>query len=129
MSIDRERAAEWASAYGSTWSVWDVTGFVELFSEDVVYVDHPTGETVLGRPALDAYVRKEQREQGRVTVHMGSPVVEGDRVACEFWATGDEGSIPGAFIARLDDNGRCTQFREYWFELEDVVQPFPGWGG
>ena len=97
-------------------------------TEDVEYVDHPTGRTVVGRPALEAYVLEEQREQGPVTVRIGSPVVEGNRVAAEFWATGEDAAVVGGFIARLDDDCRCTVFREYWFELEGPAAPFPAWG-
>jgi ketosteroid isomerase-like protein len=128
MAIDRELAARWARAYGSTWSQWDVDAFVALFSDDVIYVDHPTGQTVRGRADLAEYVRNEQREQGPVAVRMGEPVVEGNRLAAEFWATGEDGAIAGGFVARLDEDGRCSLFREYWFELEGPVEPFPAWG-
>ncbi len=128
MSIDRAAAADWARAYGSTWAAWDIAGFLDLFSEDVVYLEHPTGEAVVGRAALDAYVREEEREQGDVTVRIGSPVVDGNRVAGEFWAAGEDGAIAGGFIALLDATGRCTMFREYWFEIEEGAEPPEGWG-
>jgi SnoaL-like domain len=128
MGIDREQGVRWAQSYGRTWSHWDVEGFVRLFTEEVVYVEHPTGRTVIGREDLDGYVREEQRSQGPVTVRIGDPVVEGDRVAGEFWATGEDGAVVGGFIAHLDGGGQCSVFREYWFELDSPVEPFPGWG-
>jgi hypothetical protein len=128
VSIERERAAEWVRSYGATWEQWDIEAFVDLFSEDVLYIEHPTLETVVGREALDTYVRKEERDQGPARLQMGSPVIDGDRVAGEFWATLKDAAIAGGFFARLRDDGRCTVFREYWFELEGAMQPFPGWG-
>ena len=87
MSLDRESATEFVASYGQTWESWDIAGFAELFSDDVVYVVHPTDETVVGREALKRYVIKEKAEQGSVSVRMGKPIVDGDHVAAEFWAT------------------------------------------
>src|SRR5271167_1351859 len=64
MSLDRERAAAFVDGYGQTWESWDIAGFVELFNDEVVYVAHPTEETVVGREALRRYVRREASEQG-----------------------------------------------------------------
>ena len=80
MTIGRESAATFVEGYGRSWERWDVSGFVDLFSDDVVYVSHPTQETVVGRNALRRYLRKEAVEQGEVSVRMGEPVIEGDRV-------------------------------------------------
>ena len=76
MSLEREIATAFVESYGRTWESWDVEGFVELFSEEVVYVAHPQ-ETVVGRDALRRYLRKEQAEQGDVSVRMGHEIVEG----------------------------------------------------
>ena len=132
MTIDRESAAAFVHRYGPTWGSWDGSGFVDLFSEDVAYVAHPTEETIVGRAALDAYVRKEAIEQGEVSVRMGNPLVDGDRVAAEFWVTATSASgdatIAGCFIARIAEDGRCFQFREYWFDLEGHTGAYEGWG-
>jgi hypothetical protein len=132
LSIDPRRAAAFVETYGRTWESWDVEAFVEMFSEDVVYVAHPE-EIVVGREALRRYLEKEQLEQGEVTVQMGKPLVNGDQVMAEFWVhainKGEEASIAGCLIARLDGpDGRCAHFREYWFDLEGHTDPFEGWG-
>ena len=132
MTMDRETAAAFVEAYGRTWESWDVSGFVDLFSDEVVYVAHPTQETVVGREALERYLRKEATEQGEVSVRMGEPVIEGDRVAAEFWVTatseGQPATITGCLIARLASDGRCVSFREYWFDEEGHASAFEGWG-
>ncbi len=135
MSPERKRATEFVNGYGRTWQNWDLAGFVELFSDDVVYVEHPTDETVVGRDEMERYIRKEQAEQGAATVRMGKPIVQGDQVVAEFWATmsnrddEEEGTLTGCFIAQLDPvSGRCTHFRQYWFEVEGHAGPFKGWG-
>src|SRR6478609_2205858 len=104
MSLDRQAAA-FVENYGRTWQSWDIDRFVALHSPEVVYVAHP-GETVVGREALAAYLRKEQAAQGEVSVRMGRPVIDGDRVAAEFWVTAtkgdEEAAIAGCFIAHID---------------------------
>jgi ketosteroid isomerase-like protein len=132
LSLNRERATAFVEKYGQTWETWDVEGFVDLFSDNVVYVAHPQ-ETVIGRDALRRYLRKEQTEQGCVSVRMGVAIVEGDHVAVEFWVAaknrGEEATIAGCLIAQLDKaDGRCTNFREYWFDIEGHAPAFDGWG-
>jgi ketosteroid isomerase-like protein len=118
---------------GRTWESWDLPGFVALFSDDVVYVEHPTDETVVGREAMAHYIRNEQIEQGVASVRMGKPIVDGDQVAAEFWAkmTNGEvaGTLIGCFIAQLDPrDGRCTHFRQYWFDVDGHRSAYRGWG-
>ena len=133
MSLDLERATAFVDGYGQAWESWDIAGFVELFSDEVVYVAHPTEETVVGREALRGYLRKEEAEQGAVSVRMGKPIIEEDHVAAEFWVTAtnrdEEATIPGCFIAQLDrTDGRCTHLREYWFDIEGHTSAYTGWG-
>ena len=132
MSLNRESATAFVERYGQTWESWDVESFVDLFSDEVVYVAHPQ-ETVEGRDALRRYLRKEEAEQGSVSVRMGGAIVEGNHVVVEFWVTatnrGEEATIAGCLIAQLDESdGRCTHFREYWFDIEGHTPAFEGWG-
>ena len=128
----RADAVAWVEAYGRTWESWDFDAFVDLFSDDVVYVAHATEGTVVGRAALADYIRKEADDQGQASVRMGTPVVDGHRVAAEFWVTranrGEKWTTAGSVIARLGPDGRCTSFREYWFDVEGHTQAYEGWG-
>jgi SnoaL-like domain len=132
MSLDLHAAAAYVENYGLAWESWDLERFIALHSEGVVYVAHPD-ERVLGREALRIYFTKEQDAQGEVSVRMGRPVIDGNRVAAEFWVRArkgdDEAAIAGCLIARLDEaSGLCTDFREYWFDLEERVDAYAGWG-
>ena len=69
----REDAAAFVEGYGRTWESWDFSGFVDLFSEEVVYVAHATEETVVGRKALASYIRKEADDQGPSERSHGKP--------------------------------------------------------
>jgi hypothetical protein len=62
---------------------------------------------------------------------MGIAVAVEDEVAAEFWAVGveEDRTIAGCFIARLNAaDGRCSSFREYWFDLEGQFAPDEDWG-
>jgi hypothetical protein len=130
--VPRELAVAFVDAYGRTWESWGFTAFVDLFSDDVVYVAHATEETVVGRTALADYIRKEAADQGQASVRMGTPVIDGDRVAAEFWVTrtneGKDWTTAGCLVARLGPDGRCTAFREYWFDVEGHTRAYDGWG-
>ena len=81
---------------------------------------------------LASYIRKEAEDQGTASVRMGRPVIDGDRVAAEFWVTrsndDQDWTTAGSFIARLGADGRCTFFRESWFDVAGHIQPYAGWG-
>lgn len=133
VGTSREDALAFVEAYGRAWERWDFDAWVDLFTDDVVYVAHATQPPVVGRAALAGYVRNEAAEQGAVQVRMGTPVVDGDRVAGEFWVTAatrpDQTTLVGSFIARLTPDGRCSRFREYWFHVEGEAMPaYDGWG-
>ena len=63
--MDREKAVAFVEGYGRTWQAWDFEGFADLFTDDVVYVEHPTDETVAGREQMLDYIRREQTCCGR----------------------------------------------------------------
>ncbi len=98
--MDREKAVAFVEGYGRTWQTWDFEGFADLFADDVVCVEHPTDETVVGRGQILDYIRREQLAAGVVAVRMGMPIVEGDCVVGEFWTTmskpGEQATLIGA---------------------------------
>jgi ketosteroid isomerase-like protein len=131
--MDRETAVAFVEGHGRTWQAWDLEGFADLFTDDVVYVEHPTDETVVGHEQMLDYIGREQIAAGAANVRMGSPIVEGDCVVGEFWTTmskpGEQATLIGCFIAQLDsESGRCRHFRQYWHEVSGHVHPYPGWG-
>jgi ketosteroid isomerase-like protein len=133
MSLERDRATAFVEGYGRTWESWDFDGFVGLFSDDVVYVEHPTDETVVGSEEIARYIRNERTAQGVASVRMGKPIVDGDQVVGEFWAKMtngvEEGTLTGCFIAQLDPtDGRCVHFRQYWFDVKGHSNAYNGWG-
>jgi len=54
MTVSREMATAFVEGYGRTWGSWDFDGFVDLLSDDVVYVEHPSMRPLSGGKRLDA---------------------------------------------------------------------------
>jgi uncharacterized protein (TIGR02246 family) len=112
--VDSEVAQRFVDAYRRAWNSWDVEGFLDLFAEDVVYAAHPL-EIVVGRESLRTYLRKEEAEQGVVSVRMGTPIIGEQSAMAEFWVNAVDGSmsVAGCLIFKLaDGDGRCVHFRE-----------------
>ena len=72
------------------------------------------------------------RSQSDIELQYGTPVVDGARVAVEWWATlrndGAPLTLAGEFLLRFDDDGLCRELREYWAISERKADPPPGWG-
>jgi hypothetical protein len=83
-----------------------------------------------------ARARSASRTSGTQTgtsVQIGRPVVEGDRLAVEWWATytdaeEGEGTLPGILMLRFAPDGRCAELRETWIWEAGIRDPHPGWG-
>jgi ketosteroid isomerase-like protein len=127
-----EQVRAWAEAYRVAWETADVQGAGALFSEDASYRSNIFEEPHRGRAGVEDYWRTVTGGQSEVTVWMGEPVIEGDRVIVEFWtrmhAGGEPLTLPGCLLMRFDDEGCCTDLREYWNTLPDLREPWPGWG-
>ena len=41
---------------------------------------------------------------------------------------GEEVTLPGCLLLRLEDDGRCSDLREYWNVEPGTRDPFDGWG-
>ena len=130
--MNRDMAVAFVERYGRTWQAWDFEGFADLFTDDVVYVEHPTDETVVGREQILDYIRRERAAEGVADVRMGTPIIGDDHVVAEFWTVmtnrEERGTLIGCFIAQLDEAGRCCHFRQYWHEVDRHVAPYREWG-
>lgn len=127
MSVDA-----WVEAYRVAWETKDSEAAAALFTEDAGYRDNIFEEPHRGRTGVEAYWSGVTAAQSNVTVRMGTPFVDGSRVAVEFWTTmlagGEPLTLPGCLLLHFDDDGLCTDLREYWVTLPEIRQPPPGWG-
>jgi ketosteroid isomerase-like protein len=130
--MDESWVMEWIEDYAAAWRTGDVEVIGELFSEDAVYRSSPFRPPLVGREAIRGYWEEACSTQEDVSLRVGAPLVQGNRVAVEWWATmrdaGSEVTLPGALILRFSPGGRCAELREYWHIEDGLVDPPDGWG-
>jgi steroid delta-isomerase-like uncharacterized protein len=124
--------ATWVDAYARAWREGDAEAAAALFTETATYRSTPFRLPHVGRDAIMRYWLEEPARHQDVELRFGTPVVEGRRVAVEWWASvvqdGETVTGPGCLLLRFDRNGRCDELREYWHELPGRHEPPPGWG-
>ena len=122
----------WSEAYRVAWETADSAAVGALFSADANYRSNIFEEPHAGRQGVEDYWTSVTAVQSDVKVWMGSPVIEGERVIVEFWTRmlvgGSELTLPGCLLMRFDEDGLCTDLREYWQTLPELRDPWPGWG-
>ena len=125
-------AHEWVEAYARAWREQDADAVVALFTEDAEYRSSPFREPSVGSGGIRDYWTRATSTQEEADVRMGTPVVAGDRVVVEWWATmrdeGEEITLPGCLLLRFAPDGRCASLREYWHVEPGLHEPHPGWG-
>jgi limonene-1,2-epoxide hydrolase len=129
---DVTRAIRWIERYGDAWRTKDDTAAARLFSEDASYQSHPLRAPHVGRAAIAAYWRAATETQLDLDLRFGRPITEDNRVAVEWWASGEEAdgdfTLPGCLVLTFDDDGLCRDLREYWNIGDGRHQPLPSWG-
>ncbi|MEV1287421.1 nuclear transport factor 2 family protein [Micromonospora sp. NPDC049679] len=98
------------------------------------YHQGPFGSAHVGRDAIAAHWTATLSRQKDPVVWFGVPIVSVDRAAVEWWcilhdpATGVPRTAAGCLVLRLAEDGRCTQFHEYWHGAQDTaVEPSAEW--
>jgi len=139
----------WIESYGEAWRSRDAEAAAVLFTEDSIYRSHPFRMPYYGQDGVRAYWTKATADQRGLDLRFGTPVVDGDRVAIEWWAvmrvmkrsgvaggpvTGQGtpgetlGTLPGCLFLIFAPDGRCRELREYWHWKDEEVRPPEGWG-
>ncbi len=123
---------DWIERYGRAWETADEELIVSLFAPDATYRASPFREPFRGHDQIREYWRRGAGNQRETRVQMGSPVIDGDRVAAEWWTTmiddGEEVTLPGCLLLRFRGDGLCVELREYWNVEPGRREPFAGWG-
>jgi hypothetical protein len=123
---------DWLERYQRAWIERDADAAADLFTEHAIYREQPFEPPFAGREAIRQYWSSVTRTQSDIELRYGTPVVEGRRIAVEWWATLLNGGAPvtlaGEFLLRMEEDGRCSELREYWAVKEGRVVPPSGWG-
>lgn len=122
----------WLERYRRAWEDADTEGVVDLFTEDATYRSNIFAEPDRGHDGVRSYWQGATGTQSEVSVRMGKPFVDGNRVAAEWWTTmrdsGEEITLPGCLLLEFAPDGRCASLREYWQVAEGRLDPPEEWG-
>jgi hypothetical protein len=116
-----EELDRWLDAYGRAWERQDIDAFVACFADKAVYQWGPWSEPLRGHDEIRAAT--EQAVSRQEDVHFGHEclaITPDGRGIARWWVSMEvpaEGTIEedeGIFLVTLGDDGRCTDFREWW---------------
>ena len=124
--------ATWVENYRVAWETADVDLAASLFVEDGTYRNDIFAEPNVGQAGVAAYWERVTSHQSDVECRMGTPFVDGDRVAVEFWTKmavdGEDVTIAGTLLLLMAEDGRCRSLRENYNVAEGRVDPPQEWG-
>jgi ketosteroid isomerase-like protein len=123
---------DWLARYRRAWIERDADGASRLFTEDATYREQPFQPPFEGRAAIRDYWARVTAAQTSVEVRYGRSIVDGRRLAVEWWANlqadGAPLTLAGEFLLLFAETGECRELREYWVLTQGRVEPPPGWG-
>ena len=123
--MNRAAFQRWLDAYVDAWKSYDVERIGALFSEDATYRYHPQDEPVVGRAAIVASWLDEPDVAGTYDAKYAPLAIDGEvhvarGVTRYFDADGQPSDeYANVYICRFDDDGRCTDFIEYWIQARE----------
>ena len=134
--MDRTALQAWLDRYVEAWKTYDPEQIGALFAEGATYRYHPydpDDEVVRGRDAIVSdWVRPEGNASGRdapgsYDAHYEPHAIDGDRAVAvgtsTYWSDGSrsklEQTFDNVFLLRFDDDGRCTEFTEFFMKRPD----------
>jgi len=124
--------SDWLERYRRAWIDRDADAAGQLFADDAIDREQPFQDAVAGRAAIEDYWTRVTASQTKVELRYGRAVVDGHRVAVEWWAnletTGGPITLAGEFLLVFAGSGKCRELREYWLLTQARVDPPSGWG-
>jgi SnoaL-like domain len=101
----RLTVADWLAEYRRAWIERDPDAAAALFTDDAPYRRQPYDQPFIGAPGVRSYWANVTATQRDVELEYGTPVVDGNRAAVEWWVTlvndGTEVTLAGEFMLRF----------------------------
>ncbi|MGH3657070.1 MAG: YybH family protein [Micromonosporaceae bacterium] len=115
--MDRlDHVADWIDRYLTAWNSNDPADIGALFTDDAVYYTAPFDPPWQGRAQIIESWLADKDEPGETTFDW-NPVSITDEVAIiEATTTYPNTTYSNLWVIRLDDEGRCGSFTEWWME-------------
>lgn len=119
--------SSWLDAYGRAWEERDADAAASLFTDQATYQWGPFEEPLRGREAIRE--RWASALDAQADVSFGhEPLALGAAAGFARWwvsfavpVARQRVQLEGIFQVALDDDGRCTEFREWWNAEEEPL--------
>jgi uncharacterized protein (TIGR02246 family) len=120
-----QRLQAWVEAYVAAWNCNDPAAIGALFTEDAAYHTEPYGPPWRGR---DEIVRRwlDRKDEPGQTDFRWQPVAVTPDVAVVQGETvyrSPPHTYSNLWVIRLDADGRCAEFTEWWMQHPDGGLP------
>jgi hypothetical protein len=115
---DLDQVTRWVDGYRKAWTSNDPADIGALFSDDAAYFTEPFRAPRRGRQAIVEDWLARRDEPGE-TEFSWWPLVVAPEVAVVQGETRyrtPPRTYSNLWVIRLDDEGRCTEFTEWWME-------------
>ena len=113
---DPDRVATWIDSYVRAWHSNDPDDIAALFTENAQYYTEPFRPAWSGRQEIVARWLDHKDEPGETTFDW-QPIVVTDEVAIiSGTTTYPAHTFSNLWVIRLDTDGACRHFTEWWME-------------
>ena len=116
-----EELDHWLDVYGRAWERQDTDAFVACYAEDAVYHWGPWGKPLRGHDEIRSATERAIATQEDIQFgHEPLAITPDGRGIARWWVAiklrGEDAieENEGIFLVTLDENGKCTDFREWW---------------
>ena len=118
--MDQAKFTGWLDAYKWAWESRDPEAAANLFTANATYHETPFDEPLRGREGILDYWSDVTRTQEAIEFsYEVLATAEAGGIAhwrSEFTSlpSGSVVDLDGVFLVKLDADGKCTEFREWW---------------
>lgn len=113
---DLEQLTGWIDAYVRAWNSNDPADIGALFTEDAAYYTAPFRPPWRGRAEIVAGWLDRKDEPGETTFEWHPVAVTDELGVVEGTTTYPGQTFSNLWLIRLDADGRCREFTEWWME-------------
>lgn len=122
-AVAESRLARWLDRYGAAWEARDGEAAAELFTAGAVYHWGPF-DVLHGVAAVTRRWAAATADQRDISFEH-APLGLAGGLAYAHWrcrfrrrSTGLRCELDGVFVLRFDEDGRCSELREWWLQRE-----------
>jgi ketosteroid isomerase-like protein len=117
--VDRSDVEAWVERYVRAWGSNDPIEIGGLFTEGARYYTAPHREPWRGQQEIVEGWLDRKDEQGTWSFRSEVLAVAGDLGFVRGWTTStEESDCSNLWMIRLTEDGRCSEFIEWWMEIE-----------